>query len=307
MTNLNKKLSTVTLAISAFNEENNIVAFLKSVLKQKEKGFRLEKILIISDGSNDKTVEMAKSVKSKIITIIHNKERLGKSTRLNQIYSLLTSDYLVQSDADVIFSHPYIIRDIVAPLIKNKKVGMCGGNPYPIKGKTFVENAVNTTFFAYAGLRKTVHGGNNVFSADGRLLSYRKALVKKILIPYDMIANDAYTYFCCSTNKYQYRFVQTAVVLFRSPQTLKDQIRQNTRFLATKTKMIKYFPKSLVKKEYSIPGRLLIKNLAVQFLKHPIECVFIFIINRYCHVRAIIKEKSMTAKWEMADSTKSLL
>ena len=47
---------TVTVAISAYNEEGNINYFLKSVIKQKIKNFTLKKILVISDGSTDKTV-----------------------------------------------------------------------------------------------------------------------------------------------------------------------------------------------------------------------------------------------------------
>ena len=45
------KNPSVTVAISALNEAQNIAAFLRSVLSQKEEGFVLEKIMVISDGS----------------------------------------------------------------------------------------------------------------------------------------------------------------------------------------------------------------------------------------------------------------
>src|SRR5258708_22769035 len=194
-----KKIITVTVAHSALNEENNINKFLESVLAQKEEGFRLEKILVISDGSTDNTISVARSLKSKKIVIKEHKHRIGKSSRLNEIYDDLNSDILVQSDADVVFSHKYVIRDIISPLINEKDVAMCGGYPEPIEGSTFVENAVNSTFNVYAGLRSTFNGGNNSLSVDGRLLAYKKELVKKIYVPKDMIANDAYTFFSCLT------------------------------------------------------------------------------------------------------------
>src|SRR5258706_1249624 len=300
-----KKLFTVTIAISAYNEEQNILVFLKSALKQKESNFRIEKILILSDGSTDKTVEKAKSLHSKKIIVIDDKNRIGKSSRLNQIYSLLESDILVQSDADVEFSHPYVLSDIIKPLINNKKIAMTGGNPHPIPGKTFVERAVNCTFDAYVDLRQSVRGGNNVFSVDGRILAYKKDLVKKINVPEDMIANDAYTYFCCLTNGYNYKFVKSAVVLFRSPTTFKDQVRQNTRFLAAEARMSKHFPKKLVKSESYIPRILFIKNTVTQFIRHPIICTYIFVVNRYCQIQAYIKESTLNAKWDMAYSTKT--
>ena len=61
---IKKTLPTVTVALSAFNEETNIGNFIASVLKQKEENFVLEKILIISDGSTDKTAEIVKSFDS---------------------------------------------------------------------------------------------------------------------------------------------------------------------------------------------------------------------------------------------------
>lgn len=298
------KIPTITIAVSAFNEERNIKEFLNSILSQKEEGFILKKILIISDGSTDRTVEIIKKINSKIIVVKDYKERIGKSSRLNEIYQGLTSDILVQSDADVIFSHPYVIRDIIRPLLTEPKVGMCGGHPKPTNGITFVEKAVNCTFNVYDGLRKTLNGGNNSLSADGRLLAFKKELVKKIVVPSDMIANDYYTYFCCLTLGYEYRYVESAVVFFRSPQTLKDHIKQNTRFLAAHIRMTRYFSKDLVYKESYIPFHVLFSKMAVEFLKHPILSSFIFITNFYTRLKAKSVESKLTAKWPMAYTTK---
>lgn len=301
-----KKLPTVTIALSAYNEEENIKNFLSSIIAQKEDGFILEKILIISDGSTDKTVDIARSIKNNKLEIKEYKTRVGKSTRLNEIYESLRSDILIQTDCDVIFEGPYVARDMVMTLSKNAKIGMCGGNPMPMKGRTFTEKAVNATCEIYIDFRKSIRGGNNQFSADGRLLAYRKELVKKINVPKTMIANDLYTYFCCLTQGYQYKFVESAVVCFRSPKTLKDQIKQSTRFLASRIRMSRYFPKNLVKNELQIPLSILLKSMLKLFIKHPILCSYIFLVNKYCAVRASAIEKSLTAKWTIAGTTKNL-
>jgi len=105
------RIPTVTVAISAFNEGKNIDTFLKSVLSQKEKKFKLEAIWVYNDGSRDNTVDIIKSfiTKSTKIKLFDDKKRLGKSARLNQIYQSLKSDFLVQSDADTIWSHPLVL------------------------------------------------------------------------------------------------------------------------------------------------------------------------------------------------------
>lgn len=300
------KKPTVTVAVSAFNEEKNITEFLKSVLAQKEEGFKLEKILVVSDGSSDKTARTSKTFDNRKIIVKDYKKRTGKSTRLNEIYSNLESDILVQSDVDVIFTHSFVVRDIIQPILEDESVGMCGGNTQPLPGETFTEKAVNCTHEMYKKYRDSVRNGDNLFSVDGRILAFRQELAKKIQVPADMITNDIYTYFCCITSGYQYKYVPQAIVNFRSPQTLGDQIKQNTRYLAYPARMARYFPKELVEKERYIPSLLLLKEMAIQFLKHPILCSYIFLVNRYCQLKARKTEKQMTALWQIASTTKVL-
>lgn len=298
---------TVTVALSAYNEEKNIVSFLRSLAKQKQEGYTLEKILIVSDGSTDQTVEKIRNFKNLPVEVIDSPTRMGKSTRLNQIYRMLDSDILVQTDADVIFGHTYCIRDLIKPLAEDRSAGMTGGNPTPLQATTFVEQAVNSTVHAYMRLRHMVRGGNNIFSVDGRLLGFRKELVETISVPSDMIANDRYTYYCCLTKGYSYSFAPSAVVYFRSPQTLKDHIRQNTRFLAAPIRMGKYFDTGLIKKEEFIPRHMLMYVYVYQWLRHPLKTVYVFVINRYCRVLAFLEESKLTAKWDIAYTTKKVI
>ena len=296
----------ITVAISALNEAQNITAFLRSILAQKEEGFVLEKILVISDGSTDQTAELARALNSDKIEVRKYGERIGKSSRLNEIYKDLRSDILVQSDADVVFSHPLVIHDLIAPIVSDQTVGMCGGHPKPVPATTFTERAVNCTFEAYAPFRKTVRGGNNVFSADGRLLAFRRELIKQVYVPEDMIANDAFAYFSCLDKGFAYLYVKTAVVLFRSPQTFREQVKQNTRFEAAPARMNKYFPAELIKREYHIPFSIFLKSALKQIMRHPVLCGYIFLVNAYCRFRAFFMEKRLTAKWQMAYTTKRL-
>lgn len=301
---MKKSVPTVTVAASAFNEENNIIGFLKSVLEQKEDGFKLEKILVISDGSHDKTVVAGRSLDSKKIVVKAYRKREGKSSRLNDIYSELVSDILFQTDADVILSEPYVIAKLIKPIIKDKNVGMCSGNALPVKPTTLMEKAISTTREAYYPIKKTLRGGHNKLSVNGRILAYKKEFIKKIKIPSEVIGNDAFTYFSCLSMGYSYRYVDSAVVYFRSPMTLKDHIKQNTRFIAVPARLENYFPKELIKKEYNIPLLTLAYYLSKQFFKHPFLSTYIFFVNKYCSLRARFLHKNMDGKWEIASSTK---
>lgn len=302
----NTVVPSVTIAASALNEERNIAAWLRSVLTQAEDDFHFEKVLVVSDGSTDATAARARAVGSDLVDVQEHGERIGKSSRLNQIYAALESDILVQSDADVVFAHPFVIRELIQPLLHDPSVAMCGGNPLPVEAQTFVERAVNYTCAAYVPLRWRVRGGDNVFSVDGRLLAYWRSFAKSIHMPHDMIANDAYTYFWCITQGHRYRFVRSAVVHFRSPQTLAEQIRQNTRFTAAPLRMGRSFPDDVVRREYRVPRFLLLRNQTVQFVRHPIACLFIFAVNAYCKLRARVIERTLTALWQVVPTTKRI-
>lgn len=299
------KRPSVTVAISALNEERNIAKFIGSVLKQKQDTYYLEKILIISDGSTDKTVSIARSFKSKKLEVKAFPIREGKSYRLNQIYQDLSSDILFQSDADVVLAAPNVISALIQPLISDKRVGMSGGRALPYKPVTFMEKAIGLTRETYIPLKETLRGGDNKLTVNGRILAYRKQLVKKIRIPAEVIGNDAFTYFSCLTAGYKYKYVASAVVRFRSPKSLADHIKQNTRFVAVRSRMAKYFPIELVRSEFHVPWYLLAYHMAKKFIRHPVLATFIFLVNRYCQIKAVRMEKKLTGKWEISTSTKS--
>lgn len=304
----NKKSSrdlTITIAICALNEEANIGNLLKSIMIQEEEGYKLDKILVISDGSTDQTVEIAKSF-GKRVEVKAYKQRRGKSSRLNEIYTSVTSDVVIQPDADVILAHEYVISEVIKPFIGNLSVGMTGGHPIPLPAETFLEEAINYTLEVYIPFRKKLNGGDNILSATGRLLALRKEVFRNITVPKDTIANDGFVYFCTITQGYLYRYAEKAIVYFRSPQNLKDHISQNTRFAATYTWMKQFFPPELVEKEYRIPPGDLYREMLKQFIKHPIFSGYIFLINKYCAIRAIILRKKINAIWNIVYSTKTL-
>ncbi len=305
MKNNNKfKIVNVDVVVSAFNEEQNISNLIHSVLKQNENGYRLKNLVIFSDGSTDNTVRVIKKIYDHRIKIFSFKDRKGKSSRLNKYYKNSNSDILVQIDADVILSHKNVLTDIVRPIIKNKNVGMCGGNALPMKGKTFTEKAVNYTNQAYQPIKDNQKNKDNVYSVSGAIMAFRKELVSIINLPENVIAEDVYIYFLCLTNKFLYRYVPSAVVNYRSPSNLRDQIKQNTRFLMSETKMSMYFSKDLVERESYFPKKILVIQMLKIFIKHPFHCIYIFIVNRYCQLRAEKLVLEMKADWQIAGSTK---
>ncbi len=304
--NTYNSVPTVTIGISALNEEANISEWIKSVLNQEERDIKIRKIIIHSDGSTDQTTKIAKSFGDKRIRVYSHKQRKGKSLRLNQIFREINTDFLVLSDADVVFANSNAVRNLVKPF-KLQGVMVVGGNIIPIKARTFTEKAVSCTFQAYYPLRKELRSGNNMFSATGGLMAIRNKFAKMITIPRKCFGNDRFIYFECLSRGYKYKFVSNAIVKFRLPQTLRDQIMQNSRFLATKKELEEYFDKDLLVKEHSVPKIFMMSTFLKVFLAHPVYSLYIYIVNLYCMYIAKKRGSEFNEMWERVATTKGSL
>src|SRR5438067_1210590 len=97
--------TSITIGISAYNEEKNIGNLLQSIFAQKFTDIQLAEVLVYSDGSTDNTVATAASW-SKRVTVHEGKKRKGKWYRLNQMMHQAKGDIIVFLDADVILGSP---------------------------------------------------------------------------------------------------------------------------------------------------------------------------------------------------------
>lgn len=291
----------VTIATSAYNEEANVGAFLKSVLAQKVTNYRLDKILVISDGSEDKTAEIAKSFEGKKIEVLDLKQREGKSKHLNDIFKSLTSDILVLFDSDVVLKGQNTVENLIMPLVK-KEADLVGGNPQCLPGKNIVERGVNCSFRVFDKLRVM---GYWAYGCDGRILAMSRKFAKTVKIPNDMIANDAFMYFFALSHGFKFKHVRDAIVEYRSPDNIRDQIRQNIRFIAAHYRLERIFGE-IVPAQYKMPEGYYIRETFKEFVKHPLDSLTLFGINLICRYKAKKNEKKLTAIWQMAESTKTL-
>src|SRR5882672_4693149 len=92
-------LPSVTLIISAYNEEKVIREKIENALSLDYPRELLE-IVIISDGSNDHTCEIALKFANKGVVLRHYDGRIGKTACLNQALPLAAGGIIVFSDAN---------------------------------------------------------------------------------------------------------------------------------------------------------------------------------------------------------------
>ncbi|HOK55969.1 MAG TPA: glycosyltransferase family 2 protein [bacterium] len=131
------KLSVI---IPVFNEEKTI---MKVVEKVKKVPFEKE-IIIVDDGSNDKTREILKNLKDKNIKIIFKEKNEGKGMAIRKGLEYITGDVVVIQDADLEYEPMDWLKMI--KLIEEKKAEVVYGSRILGKGK-------KSSLFFYLGGR----------------------------------------------------------------------------------------------------------------------------------------------------------
>jgi cellulose synthase/poly-beta-1,6-N-acetylglucosamine synthase-like glycosyltransferase len=101
----------VSILLSAYNEENIIADRLKNLLDLDYPRARLE-ILVGSDGSTDRTCEIANRFNPQGVRLVAFEERRGKASVINDLVSLARGEIAVLTDANTFF-YPDAVRELV--------------------------------------------------------------------------------------------------------------------------------------------------------------------------------------------------
>ena len=96
---MNKVIETplISVFLSVYNDDENIKKSVDSILTQSYKNIEL---LVIDDGSTDKTYEILNGIKDSRLKIFKNKENLGLTKCLNILIKKSQGQILARQDSD---------------------------------------------------------------------------------------------------------------------------------------------------------------------------------------------------------------
>ena len=120
-----KSLPKVSLVIAAFDEEAVIADKLRNSLALDYPDFE---IVVVADGSSDRTVERLVPFADRGIVVLHDKDRAGKAAALNRGVAAATGEILVFSDANAIYDSS-ALKALVAAFA-DKSVGAVSGRKF---------------------------------------------------------------------------------------------------------------------------------------------------------------------------------
>ena len=159
-------MSYISIIIPAYNEELKIKDTLESIIGIDE----IDEIIVVDDGSSDKTSEVAKSVKSDKINVITQSQNRGKGYALNNGLkeAMKKADIIGFLDGDL-GSSAGEVEKLIIPIINDEcDVTIAKFPPAKKKGGLgFVKNLAKNSVYEMTGVELTsTLSGQRIFKKE---------------------------------------------------------------------------------------------------------------------------------------------
>jgi cellulose synthase/poly-beta-1,6-N-acetylglucosamine synthase-like glycosyltransferase len=164
----------VSIIISAYNEEKHIKETIENKLNLEYPKNKFE-IIVVSDGSIDKTDEIVQQLNGSNILFIRQEPRQGKTAALNMAVTKAKGDIIVFSDANSIYSEN-ALKELVANFSDNS-VGYVTGKMVYVNPDGSIIGDGCSVYMKYENyLRKIETAIGSVVGVDGGIDAIRKEL-----------------------------------------------------------------------------------------------------------------------------------
>lgn len=116
----NAGLSTLSIVIPCFNEENTLRRCVENVLSSVDGAFDLE-IIIVDDCSGDRSLSIARELEKnhKEIKVFSHEKNRGKGAALRTGFKEASGEFITVQDADLEYD-PQDLKKLLVPLVKDQ-------------------------------------------------------------------------------------------------------------------------------------------------------------------------------------------
>lgn len=169
-----KKLPSISIIIPAYNKEKVIEGTIKAVKNIKYPA-HLKEIIVVDDGSKDRTYEIIKKINGiKALT----KPNGGRADALNYGIRHAKGEIVITVDADSYPKPDSVLKAI--DFFSDKDVAGVTCTVLVNKPKKFIEKLQNFEYSMFYLTRKMLEAVNCIYVTPGPLALYRKDVIKKI-------------------------------------------------------------------------------------------------------------------------------
>jgi biofilm PGA synthesis N-glycosyltransferase PgaC len=219
-----RDLPSVTLIVPACNEERWIARKIENSLALDYQRERLE-IIIASDGSDDRTVEIAQGYEAGGLSVIAFASRVGKQEMLNRLVPRACGEIIAMTDANALLASD-ALRRLVEPFA-DPCVGCTIGRRVCIVQERSVASPAESLYWRYESwIKRAESRSHSCLAATGQLYAVRRSLFPHV----ERVGEDFYIPMkvLASTGR-RVAYVPEAVAAIPAAASLAIEFERKTR------------------------------------------------------------------------------
>ncbi|HET9596753.1 MAG TPA: glycosyltransferase [Anaeromyxobacteraceae bacterium] len=213
----------VSVGIMAHNEEANIGQLVEALLAQRGARLVLSEVIVVASGCTDGTEDVVRrwSERDARVELVVQPRREGKASAVNLFLARAREEVLVLCSADLVPA-PGTLERVVDPF-REPEIGLTTCRPVPVDDpRTFLGFAAHLLWDLH-------HRMNLVAFKAGELVAFRKVFQR---IPYKTSVDEASIEPVIRGQGYGVRYVASAIVRNKGPETIADFLSQRRRIYA---------------------------------------------------------------------------
>lgn len=293
---IRKKNLSISVGVCAYNEERNIHYLLESLIGQENERIFIEEIIIVSDGSTDRTDDIVKNFcwNSKI-KFIKLSERHGKYTAVNEFLKYAKSSILVLASADIILDEN-AIEKLCLPFLSNDNIGIIAAHPIPKNTMdSFLGYTVNLEWYLH-------HKLSLIKPKFGEVIAFRNIIsnLPPTFVDEEQIAS------MIATKGHTLKYVPDAIVYNKGPRNIRDFLNQRRRIYAGHLILKEKYNYEVITFRGIRVLKCLLNNLSLQYIKRIhwlIGAIFLEVIARILGALDALLKKDHY-RWKISESAK---
>jgi glycosyltransferase involved in cell wall biosynthesis len=295
------KKPSVTVGIPALNEKENLKRIISEILSQSAKDYKLDQIIIISDGSTDGTEALVGQFVNRPVNFVFDETRKGKPARINQIFRLANSDVVVILDADIYLANDKVISNLIKS-IDFRASYVVSGKSQPFEPENFSQG------IGYAGVRiwQIVTSGkevSDIYRVEGAIRGFTKKVYKNMFFP-NTSADDAFSYIYSVTKGWKVVFNNNALINYKLPSSLCDFFRQQIRYLSSPRVQDVVFGSDVSRPFFDVSVGDKIRAVLICLYRDPIHTIFYCVIIFMVKISLLFGLEDLNSRWYVLKSTK---
>ncbi len=232
------KLRTVSFVIAVYNGEKFLERKLKAIFAQNYPR-ELMDVLVVSDGSTDRTDEIARSFADQGVRFLRVPHG-GKAAALNAGVPLVSGEIVALNDVRQTLD-PDCLRNIIA-CFGDSKVGSVSPQTIIVQGETHEETTTSLYWRYEHWIRLRLTRLDSTFGYSGAFAAIRRSLWTPL--PPGTLLDDVYEPLVAFFKGYRILMEPTAT-MYDYPTVLHSEFRRKVRLQAGLYQMLKIMPELL--------------------------------------------------------------